>query len=519
MRPIPPHSTDLTYSSHFRQEDLEEVCNALGYSDIKMVTTATLASERVLYHACLNGIQTYVKMSQVDEAGRAEEIAVLADGMYAKLHDEYCRRVERAKPILAAKQNEAGFFCEQIERVESGKRWDPVRFNNTWNIIDYPPRWQKKAIEAYGTIRSRMETGDYSPRQGETPGSLTAYWTERNLEYKHYRDIGRSMVEEYIQQNFTSEKMLTMHPASDRLMTLFIGSMGSGKSEMTRHYLKQLPDDVRQDLVLHNADYLKYALYKSAHAEGMLPADHQYAGPEVQAESSNALYEGTRKRGYLARQKFEAPNVVLNSIVLGSFEVLEGIASGGKVVAHHISISKEEAIKEADVRRKAGGRAPSATDVGWSTAASANSLLLLTQPQFRETDITVHLYERHAGKAPAHYGTIDAAKSMMYVHDVHAFAEMCHCAFPQMNEEEALRAYTEKFLASGFTLAITKDAQLSEPVAVIDSQKKMVISDIAAFEGNVAHRNVLRDMALGTQLGGTIQIAPAEQKGGLRALR
>jgi hypothetical protein len=519
MRPIPPYSTDLLYVGDFRQEDLIETGKALGVSDLKVVTKTTQKPERILYHSCLNGIQTYVKLMHLGEAERAREIAELADTMYAKLIDSYKLKVEQSNSSLAEKERDVKRFCNNLDGIESAKPWNTVRFNNTWNSNDYPPRWQKKAIETYGNIRSRIASGEYTPRDGETAGSISQYWVLRNMEYKHYREIARGMVEYYIQQHIPESLQLTMHPADERIMTMFIGGMGSGKSEMTKYYLGQLPDDVRQDLVLHNADYLKFALYRSAFKDGLLPAGHVYSGAESQSESSNALYEGTRKRAYLARQKFAAPNVVLNSIVLGNFEISEGIASGGKVVAHHISISKEEAIKEAASRTSAGGRAPAASDVAWSTAASAKSLFLLTQPPYKGVDVIVHLYTRSASQAPVHYGTIEAAKGMLYVHDMRALAEMCHTAFPDMSKEQALKEYAEKFLSSGFTLAITRDATLSEPIAAIDSQKKLVISDIASFEQKVPYRNVLREMALSTQLGSNIQLGSVDPEGVLRAVR
>jgi|GEM_PF-2710931 len=517
MRPIPPISTDLIYSDHFRKDDLVAVGEALGTSDIKNITTATAKPDRVLYHACLNGIQTYVRLKNVDEAPRAQEIADLADSMYTRLIDQYRQNLASSTPALEQKNKEAARFCEKMHEIESRKHWDPVRFANTWNTNDYPPRWQKKAIESYAAIRSRIESGEYTPPSGETAGTLTQYWCQRNVEYKHYRDNARTPVEKHIQTELPKESLLTMHPADERIMTMFIGSMGSGKSEMTKHYVSQLPDDVRGDIVLHNADYLKYALFRSAVHEGALPAEHHFKGPETQAESSNALYEGTRKRAFIARQKFEAPNAVLNSIVLGSFEVLEGIAGGGKVMAHHLFISPEEAVKEARLREEMGGRAPDASDVLWSSAASAKSLLLLTQPTYRGTDVTVHLYKRGAGKAPLHYGTIDAAKSVIHVQDIATFAKLSKSAFPEAtSDQEALKNYLGEFNKAGFTIALARQEDLEATVATLAPDGKLSIIDPAGLEAHGTYGQTLRDMASSTQVGSTALLAkPA--KGALNA--
>jgi hypothetical protein len=428
MRPVPPISTDLLYSD-FPKEDLVEIGNALDVSDIKYITTATLRPERLFYHACLNGIQTYVKLKSSTEVERAREIAQHTDALYQALLPAFMEKAGESQPQLAQKCREATQFCEQLHAIEGARPWNDARYKATWNTNDYPPRWQKKAIETYGQIRNRIENGHYTPKSGDDAGSLTRYWSLRNLEYKHYRDIARSLVEEHIAVQYPKEDLLTMHPADNRTMTMFIGGMGSGKSAMTEYFLGQLPGTERADTVLHNADHLKYALYKSAAKDGVLPKDHRYVGAEIQAESSNALYEGTRKRAYLARQKFQAPNVVLNSIVLGSFEVQEGIASGGKIIAHHVHISPEEAISEAEKRRVAiDGRIPSDEDIRWSAKASANSLLLLTQPEYRGTDVIVHLYQRAVDKAPHHYATIDAAKKILTIYDQEAFEALAKTA-------------------------------------------------------------------------------------------
>src|SRR5579884_2915544 len=175
VRPIPDHSTDLLYAGPFDQKDLVEVGNALGVSDLKVITTATLKPERVLYHACLNGIQTYVKLQSIGEVDRAKEIADLADSMYASLITGFKQRLVDSQPAMESKRREATHFCEQLHSIESGRAWNKTRYQNTWNVNDYPPRWQKKAIESYGLIRSRMEAGEYTPPSGENAGSLTTY--------------------------------------------------------------------------------------------------------------------------------------------------------------------------------------------------------------------------------------------------------------------------------------------------------------------------------------------------------
>jgi hypothetical protein len=502
MRPVPAYSTDLLYKSDmYADEDLRALGNALGLGDIKVITKTTLKPERLLYHACLNGVQTYVRLDSLNERERAGEIADITDSMYAALKDDFLEKVKQSEPELTEKRNQAMVFCRHIHAVEQDKPWDPVRYANSWNTNDYPMRWQKKAIDSYRTIRTRIENGLYTPRDGETAGDLTTQWSLMNMRYKHHRDIAREPMEDYIRNHIPAEKQLHMHPVEKRSMVMFLGGMGSGKSALTQHYLSQLPEDSRSDMVLHNADYLKYALYRSAKRDGVIPPQHCYVGSEIQSESSNALYEATRKRGYLARQKYHAPNVVLNSIVLGNFEIQEGVSGGGDVVAHHIFMPVAEAVDEANTRALVEKRSPSAADVEWSATASAKSLLLLTEPAYHKLEVAVHLYKRGKAGAPVHYGTIDAAHSMMYVHDAKALAQLAQVAYPQEAEKQALQTFIEQYQKAGFSIAIAKDAAHEHPVATLSPDKRLQISDTQAFEALGDNKDVFLNLASNKKVG------------------
>lgn len=459
MRPVPPHSTDLLYSDNHDPQDLIALGEALGVSDLKIITTATLKPERVLYHACLNGIQTYVKLSAIEETARATEIADLADAMYEALLPAFIQNVRSTAHALNEKKQEVQDFCHKIHAQEGSQTWDEELFHSRWNPAHFPVIWQQKAIETFALMSARIASGKYMPPEGITAENVTAEWGCRNREYKHYRDLARTLVEHHITSRFSDGKRLTMYPAHEREMIMFIGGMGSGKSEMTHRYLEQLPAAQRQDRVLHNADYLKLALFRSAMRDGILPTNHDYTGAETQAESSNALYEGTRKRAYLAQQGDGAPHVALNSIVLGTIEAQEGISGGGKITAHHVFIAPQDAVKEADLRGKAGGRKPAPADIAWSSAASAKSLLTLTDPEFRNSNITVHLYTRKAGHSPEHYGTIDVAKNLMQIDQLAGLQAMAHILYPEQSPQEATEKFLAQFRAAGFEVRIAPEQQ------------------------------------------------------------
>ena len=500
MRPIPPYSTDLLYKEDYKEDDLIALGNALGVGDLKVITTTTLNPERLLYHACLTAIQTYVKLEQLDESGRAVEIADLADTLYAAIKKPYLEKIVETKDNMLKKEHEVINFSAELDKSENKIPWDSVRFNNTWNTSDYPQRWQKKAIESYRAVRARVESGEYKLRGHETIGDLVAEWGRLNVHYKHYRDAARSLIEEHIQHDLPPEKLLTMHHTNDRTMTMFLGGMGSGKSEMSQHYIANRPEEKRNDFALHNADCLKLALYRSAKKDGKIPADHAYKGEEIQAESSNALYEATRKRGFLARQKFHAPDVVLNSIVLGSFEVMEGISSGGTIVAHHIHMPTQEGIEEAEKRALTEGRAPSAADVKWSTTASAKSLLLLTEPAYKSINLTVHLYERHTGKAPQYYGSIDASKKIFYVQNLDALAELSQSIFEKKSKEKSLEHLLNAYTSAGFTVALVRETS-HEPVATLDASRSLVIDSSHMWNQQNDLREAFLNIANTTKIG------------------
>ena len=447
MRPIPAISTDVLYSAHFPLKDLIALGNALDVSDIKIITTTTLPPKRAMYHAVLNGIQTYLKLGSIEEATRAKEIADLADEIYAELLPRFEAEISKREPLLANKKEQATKFCQNLAKVEDFKPWKAQAFDSRWNTNDFPPRWQKKAIETYRLLRCNNKHAD--------AGKVTLDWGMRNLEYKHYRDAARGMIEDHIEQKY-ADRLLPHQPIEKRIYYIFAGAMKSGKTELTKFFLRSRAD--ADSFVLNNADYLKPALYSTALAEGIIPSGHKYKGVEVQAESSNALYEGVRKRTFLARQLFLAPNVIVNSIVLGEMELKEGIAGGGSIIAHHINISPEDSLQEADIDR--GGRVVESNNMTWSNPASAKSLLILSRKDFAYANVTLHLYDRTTGKAPEYYGTVDAANKKIYILDPTKLAKLGQTAFPQMESVEAAKAFVDSFLNAGFEIKTRSHAHL-----------------------------------------------------------
>ncbi len=477
MRKIPEYSSDIFYSSHFKVDDIIELCKALGYSDVKYITTATISPQRLLYHTCLNAVQTYLVVRSHGESERSCEIEELANKMYSSVLQGFETMLLLHSSELESKKAKAALFIERMEGYENGLSYDENRFRNTWNLELYHDKWQKKAAETYGIIKSRISSGEYALRPTDSIGSLTLYWSERNLEYKHYRDIARKLTTEYIANNIPPENQLDMHDIDSRYMAIVFGGIGSGKSSFSEDLLEKLPSWIGEDIILHDADYLKTAIYNSARQDGAFPTDYQYHGSEVQAESSNALYEGTRKRTYLLATDMLAPHTLLNNIVLGKFELDEGTVNGGNIFAYHIYMKPSEAIEESHKREEKGGRRIEASDIKWSARASASSILSLTENRYYKTNITVHLYNRKAGEKAKHYATINLASEQVTIYDIQALSELCSEIYPEKNPQQALESFLFHFSDKGY--AITSRDILKLDYVALNNEHIVLPSSIA----------------------------------------
>ncbi|NDF11275.1 MAG: hypothetical protein EB060_00450 [Proteobacteria bacterium] len=480
MRPIYEPSTDLLYSGHFERADLVALGNALGVSNIKVITQATLEPDRVFYHACINRVLINVKLKHLDESERSVEIADLAERVYRDRQPLFFSELLKRDTELRTKLNGIDVFCNTLDQMAPDP-WDKAAFDQLCGAEKVPQRWQQKAIETYRTIRERIATGEYTPREEEDALSLTIYWAQRNVEYKHYRTIAREAVESYLEKTIGKEERLAVQPAKGRITTMVIGGYGSGKSTISNWLLAQMGDEERQNTGIHDADTAKIALLRKAILDRILPPDHPTTGFAVQNESSNINYEITRERAYLAEHAGFVPRVIINSPILGTTEMNEALAGGGKLVGHHLFMTIPEAVGESKLRAARIGRMPEEADIHWSTVASAKSILGLTDSTYRGKEITLHLYNREQQKAPKHYGVIDVANAVFYIHDLNALASTAEMTDESISRPEALHRFLKKFNDAGFTIALAKAEELDNPVAVIKADKKLEIANRADF--------------------------------------
>ena len=454
MRPIYQPSTDLIYSP-FPLAELMEIANAVGYPDIKYITTATLSPERALYHCCLNGIQTRLKLSEFDERKRGQQIAVIAAQIYEYAKPKFKQALDNQAPSLVQKKQALHDYVLRLEQVQQGSSWDSTAFAHKWKSRFSRPRWQLKAIETYQIVSERIAVGEYIPSPEWNALQVTRCWGERNLEYKHYRDIGRQLVDEYFAQYIPLENQLTRYPTYMRKSAVFFGAIGSGKTHLAKRYLAEIPEPERFDRVYHDADCLKYALAIQAINDGKIET---YTGPEVQNESSNALYEGSRKRYYRAITKGRAPNVLLTSTVANELEINELLEGGGSIKIFHISVSLEVAVSSNAARAKALGRKAGDDHVGWSSQAAASSLLDLFD--YAKAKIIVHVYEREKGKDFSLVATIDCRNLTANVYDMHGFIRAGERADIGNDSKEKSQSIFKTLFSNGFTLNWINDQEI-----------------------------------------------------------
>jgi len=457
MRPIPENSTDILYSA-FALEEMRHAGEALGISNINVITTACLKPRRVLYHSCVNNVQARLKNDSWDESVQGRIIADRADHIYGLTEKEFEQALAASQPGMGQKYTMVAEFMTRLAGEEK-LSWDCDSFQERWPIGDterFPYRWQRKAIETYQKIKENMAQGIYKPENGWDAIQATRWWSDRNLEYKHYRDISRRLVNQKLDEHFPPQDFLEQKPTRDRTTLLIVSGMGGGKSWFSRAYLESLPEAERRNIILHDADYMKLAFARSAMRDGVIT---QYTGPEVQNESSNCLYENTIKRKYFTRTRGAAPDVIVNSTVAGSYEIEDGLEGNGKVVIHHISIDPEDAVKATEARARVIGRKPEPESVRRSCRVSTQSMLNLFT-HYAGKPITVHLYERSAG-TPQSFGIIDIQGKCVTINDTAAFLRFCERAQLHDKKQEAQKSYIESLLGSGATIICTAPQYLS----------------------------------------------------------
>ncbi len=456
MRPIPESSTDLLYSA-FPADELIAVGHALCVSNIYYITTATLKPERALFHSCVNNVQARLKCKNWDETIQGIEIADRADRIYEQVLPRFQAKLAAHQPEMQSRKAQLSAFVQGFAAEESGP-WDSAAFDARWPTADkdrFPYRWQTKAIETYRQMRENIASGAYTVQAPWDTLMVTHYWGERNLEYKMHRDISRRLVNAEIDALPEEEKLKYSLP-DHREVVFVTGGMGSGKSRFTREFVSTLPPKARENIIPHDADYLKIAFARSAQREGMIEAYH---GPEVQNESSNALYENARKRFYYARGGQPAPNVIINSTIAGSFELADGLEGGGSVHIHHISMSPKDALAACRKRAESVGRMPDEASVHWSSKASTNNLLELFDPLYVGKPIKVDLYER-TDAAPYAIGQMDIAQRTVTITDMPAFLRMAERGRKEELPLASRRAFVRALLEKGVSLISTPEADL-----------------------------------------------------------
>lgn len=462
-----PSNTDVLYSAH-SPTVLEELDRALGHDQIYFVTVACLTPERLFLHACLNTVVCHLAVHESDEMKRAAEIAHITDTMYRELLPAFKEKIatSEARARLETRSKDADAFLTTFLAKADLETWNAESFHNLAHTDRYAQRWKQKTLESYARIRSRVESGDYVPSDHWDTARATSEWVQMNLEYKHYRDIGRTLTESYMESHFPLEERITYHPARERETIFFVGGMGSGKTEMTKHYLAGLPANQQHDLMLRDNDVIKAILFQHAKEDGKLSATATYDGRETHRESSNVLYESYLKLGYYLHNQFEGPHVVRNSIALDPEYIEQGLTFGGKVTIHHIHMQPKDAIEETRIRAEQIGRMPKPEETESSILHSARRLDVIADDHFKGSDIVLHLYAREQGKAPQHYATLDRKNGRLEILDTEKLTQLALAQNPSLSKDEALTAFIDKWKDKGVVASAPLAASADNLVAL-----------------------------------------------------
>ena len=203
-----------------------------------------------------------------------------------------------------------------------------------------------------------------------------------------------------------------------------------------------LPEEERYDRVLHDADYLKIALSKQAGIGN--------GGTEVQAESSNTLYETMLQRRYTAATTGKSPKVVVNSVCINPPEVDEMLSGGGKVHVVHISIDPEKAIESCKVRAKKELRDPPIQAIIDSNIASSVSVLEALK-KYKGKELSIDIMERIDNEFHKH-AVISCKDSTLLITDMFGFLRIAERANLGVTPKESRLLFMKSIAFDGYTV-------------------------------------------------------------------
>lgn len=410
-------STDIINST-LSPKRIRALQKAFDFPNQGYITTYCTTPESTLFHCCLVAIECLLVIKDIQETSRGTAIFKIAKKIFENVKPDFMTAVEegklaRMKQTLPEKHQKEESFLNNFFAVKHQSN----PFNHS-KLLTPSARNRNEIIKCYLKLKNRIQNGEYELKEGESAASLTWDWYRAAIEHRHLREIGNRLVRAYIRDNSPDIQKLTLFPKNGLVGYIYCGGMGSGKSVLSREHLMKLPEEERYNRVLHDADYLKIAL--------SIQAGISNTGSEVQAESSNTLYETMLQRRYTAATTGESPKVVVNSICINSPEVDEMISNGGKSQIYHISIDPKKAIDACKERAKKELRDPPIQAIIDSNIASSRSVLNALK-HYKGKELSINVMERDGHEFHTH-AVISCKDATLLISDMAGFLRIAERA-------------------------------------------------------------------------------------------
>lgn len=454
-----PNSSDLKYlRKDIAEEDVWEMGSLLGVDNLREVTKFCLKPERVLYHACLNGVQRYMRVKGNTEEVRSQFIKEKADAIYDALIGQF------SEALLTRETSDLihGVKSTAITKLETSIKAKKLSdITQPFYQFSDADDWEDQMMPVYKRILESLPQTGFPE---EKASSLTKKWLALNTTYSTERKIARKMVRQYmgeLRNKGLIEDFVSLRNPEDRVITMVIGAPGVGKTVFSQKLLDSNPD-----VALMDADYLKPALFERAKNDGVYPADTEYNPTLVHNESSHTLHTAIHRSIYVAQKDaIKVPHLIINKTKLTDWNLREG-SKQSKIIIHHLLMPTDDTIAAVANRRNNGGRGVDEGYIRDMIWESANSLLQLTKRDYagltagQGRNIEVHLHSRpfqqdfnQASAGFDEYASFNCKNRSFIIRDINKIQELADVISPQITDHnQRLSIFLNKFIEAGFSL-------------------------------------------------------------------
>jgi hypothetical protein len=466
-------STDILYAA-FPQNELFEMYDlyrrALGFEDIKILTTETLSAHRTFLYQVEEEISKIVAITGLSEAERGSQILCHTDKIYPVTKPEYDKQIEQRTP--------------EIERFIANELKDAVAKIFKGEDSNIGAVWAGLIKEQKDNIQKRIAEGLFSTEgEGKTEEQIVHDWI--SLRYRHFChcNIGTKIVEDYFAVHKNEFPLLEIKPTKDAVTLGVFGGVGAGKTTETDRLLQEAGKDPSH-YAMYDADALKRTLAVYAYREGVLTGDMDDPksnwGVRVHRESSNANYEFALKLHEMAKAGTR-PDLILNMMSLGAVEADMALEGGASLDAVFITIEIDSVW--ADVVRRAqkssediqsfSNRLPPESIVRGSHVY-ANSAIVKSG-NYAGKSLNLTFRERKGNNCNNVYAKWDVKNNVLEVSDWLAFSKMAQRAKQKDSYPASLTEFVKDFMLKG-TLVVGLNSG-KETVFSVNPAGEVVVAD------------------------------------------